>query len=703
MSLGRAFVGLRIESDLAKPTAPNFLPPSWPPPPDFPIVIDANGNVVSRYSDSVWNLTPWAGRVLRLNFCDGKIRKNDIRISRENSDILRQVTAWWLYGPHHVRSARTLTTNFEAFRTIFKICSQHQILCTQLPHYPRLVDTIIDSYSTHTLAFILNLGHQLWEYRDFVGLTILDPHALQSISQRISERQSTQTPYIPPRIWLYQINRLRECLEDFLNHQVQIEACFHFCLKAYEENAGSLARACRGPNPRPYCPSSESRGHLNLMTRARLPFQKSSSHMNGNRSGAKHHGQFVLTAERFGIDGLLSRWVGKHESVIGLSSYFNLIGHVGNAYILNFSLMRISEALSLRSNCLEIETDPISNSDFHILHGATTKTLHDDDARWATSPSTALAVKAMTCVARLRMIAAEANPDVPTTPYDIENPFLVLRPYEPWRQRGSELITESMSTRPARASYSSIIARYPKLFDINQTSITQEDLNTASLLTLNLDPDIFQVGKPWPFAWHQLRRTGAVNMTASGIVSDASLQYQLKHANRTMTRYYSQGYYHLDMNLNKEACAEFIRTKYEMTAIDFKLLESPRFFSPHGEKRKEQILSIISNKDHLQLTKLATEGKIGYHNTLLGGCANPNPCPYGGVEHVARCGGGDGRPPCEDAIFDTAKEGQIYALRDVIDERILLAPKNSPLFESLQAQKKAVETALNAIKKQRNL
>lgn len=30
----------------------NHRPPTWPPPDDFPIVVDAKGTVVSRYADS---------------------------------------------------------------------------------------------------------------------------------------------------------------------------------------------------------------------------------------------------------------------------------------------------------------------------------------------------------------------------------------------------------------------------------------------------------------------------------------------------------------------------------------------------------------------------------------------------------------------------------------------------------------------------
>jgi len=75
-------LGLSIESPLALPGAPNYRPESWPPPPDWPVVIDAQGKVISRWRDPVWRLDPWAKRALTLNFGDGPATKNAAPISR---------------------------------------------------------------------------------------------------------------------------------------------------------------------------------------------------------------------------------------------------------------------------------------------------------------------------------------------------------------------------------------------------------------------------------------------------------------------------------------------------------------------------------------------------------------------------------------------------------------------------------------------
>lgn len=331
-----------------------------------------------------------------------------------------------------------------------------------------------------------------------------------------------------------------------------------------------------------------------------------------------------------------------------------------------------------------------------MLRGRTSKTLDDDDARWPTSPSVKVAVDAMTCIARLRMICAEANPDVPSTAEEISNPHLVVRAYEPWGTCGAQEFRKPLSVRAQPLSYMQVFDEaYPNLFDLEELRITQADLDIARLVTPTLNSDIFAIGKIWPLSWHQLRRTGAVNMQASGLVSDASLQYLLKHASRVMSLYYGQGYSRV--RLNGKAQAIYIRTMYEILGKEIANLFTDRFISPHGDKRKFEILKMVALKDSRKLTELAALGKVSWRETLLGGCTKRGPCPYGGVDNVAHCGGGDGGTPCADVLYDREKTQTLHQLSQVISSRLLEAPNGSPYRESLEAQQRAVENALNVI------
>lgn len=682
MIASETITGIKIEQSNLTPESDNFIPPSWPPPKNFPVVIDSQGTVISRFGDSVWHLTPWAGRVLTMNFGDGPCRSNCPTISKENAKIFREITALWLYGIDGAKTVNGLTLRFDVMRSFFVFCSKNRIKASNLMNFPELIDALPENMRPSSARYFLLLLHDIWENRALLNLVILDPSHLQKLTCSMSKYESGQTPYIPPRIWVYQLNRLSQFLDDFIKHQKNIEDCFHFMINAYAHNLGTLSAACTKK-----IPSSHS------------PFFHSSSTVNGNRSGRTYHGQFSFTAERFGLLELLNRWTSNIE-ILGpksISSYFNLATLVGMAYIANFSLMRIDEIRFLRSNCLSVDHNEEYSEDIYLLHGTTTKTITDDNACWITSPSVKKAITVMQCIAKLRLLPAQANSNIDISKDETDNPYLLLRTYEPWRIRSE--INYSMSIRPTVPAYGSLIHRYPKLFDVENLRITETDLQIARLITPSLDPNTFSIGNIWPLGWHQLRRTGAVNMTASGLVSDNSVQYQLKHAARTMSRYYSQGFYHVKLKLNGEARNEYVKTMYEVVATSFKLLQDERFISPHGDKRKCQILNLVTEKDHQSLIVAAKAGTISYRDTIFGVCVASFACPYGGFENITYCGGGNGQPPCKDSLYDKNKVETLNKLEATISNRIKSIEIDSPLHYSLLEQKLAVENILDALKK----
>src|SRR5699024_3611981 len=211
----------------------------------------------------------------------------------------------------------------------------------------------------------------------------------------------------------------------------------------------------------------------------------------------------------------------------------------------------------------------------------------------------------------------------------------------------------------------------------------------------------YAVGKIWHIAWHQLRRTGAVNMLASGLVSEFSLQYQLNHANQAMTRYYGQNYYKLSKPLDVNARNFYLKEMYESIVGDFKKLQSDNFISPHSNKRKQQILSEISLKDHNTLLKAAETGKISYRETFLGGCANNGPpCSLGGISNISSCMGYGENKPCKSILLDINKLNLIENLKDSLIHQLGEVKDNSPLSLSLKAQLESLKRAIHVINKE---
>ncbi|SEJ99573.1 hypothetical protein SAMN05192539_102893, partial [Paraburkholderia diazotrophica] len=194
-------------------------------------------------------------------------------------------------------------------------------------------------------------------------------------------------------------------------------------------------------------------------------------------------------------------------------------------------------------------------------------------------------------------------------------------------------------------------------------------------------------------------RTGAVNMQASGLVSDASLQLQLKHVSRAMSLYYGRGY--ARVRLEDDAQALYVRTLYETLGRQLVRMTADRYVSPHGQARKDEIVRLIDARDVKKLTKLAREGRVACREILIGVCTNRQPCPYGGIESIAHCGGGDagqGGKPCPDVLYDRSKVDQIKALERHLDERLADAPPGSPLRASLEAQKRSVRSFFDVVK-----
>lgn len=651
---------MALNLPLASPDAPNYRPDTWPPQADWPIVLDTSGQVVSRWGDPIWRLDAWAGKCVTLNFGDGPVKKQAAPIDRANANLLRIVSGWWIYGPNGSQGVRSLKARFDRIRPLFALCSKEGILASELNKFPGVADKVPDLIKSRADEFF-KLMHELFESRDVLGFALLDRRSISRLASVIPKHETSQTAYIPPRIWNYQVTRLRECLDDFLGHRTQFEECFQFCLDRCDRITD-----------------------IDKEAKVRKQFLSPSDY----QSLSKEKVAFVDISNRFGLTELIGKWINipfETVSIRELTSYMTLISRVGLAYILNFSLMRVEEAWNLKSDCLQVEHDP-KFGDIYLIRGRTTKTATDENAMWVASPAVKVAIEAMKAIALLR----NRCPGLTRFALNEKGQFvyyLLDYAFYPWCPGRSKARGE---LRPGVVSYSAL--RKTKIFDPQQLRITEKDIEMARLITPTLS-DEFQVGRPWPLAWHQLRRTGAVNMQASGLVSDASLQFQLKHVVRAMSLYYGKNYSRL--RLEETAGTLYVRTMYETLGREFSRIASDRFVSPHGDKRKADIVRLISVSDEKKSRELAKKGIVTYRKVILGVCMNQAPCPYGGIDNIAHCGGGDSQDqlkPCADVLYDREQKLEIEALRLLLEKRLALADHESPLKASLQAQLRSLES-----------
>ena len=279
-------LGLQIDTPSVHPGARNFRPPSWPPPPEWEPIVDAEGNAQCTYKDSIWPLDVWSGTPLKINFGDGKTRGQ--RLDPANANLLRQCATWFIWGSKGCRTATSLKDKFTKIKPLFVTCAVNGIVATDLMRFDAVIDEVAASLGPAHFDHTLVLLQELLDAEDSLGFCLLDQDGLVRIAKLVPDHDSKQTPYIPPRIWSYQNLRLRECLEEYERHQDQVEACFQFCLDAYARNYGSLKRAVNSK-----------------LDSSRAPFR--------NGKAQRHYGSFKLTADRFGLTDLIERWAPSRE------------------------------------------------------------------------------------------------------------------------------------------------------------------------------------------------------------------------------------------------------------------------------------------------------------------------------------------------------------------------------------------------------
>ncbi|WP_439892845.1 hypothetical protein ACS7SF_23235 (plasmid) [Ralstonia sp. 25C] len=628
--------------------------------------IDVDGTVLSRWGDAIWNLAPLAGRAFTLNFGDGEDPRRSYLDSR-NADLLRVLVTWRMWGPRAVRSIAALLAFHNMARAVVSLCNRNSILASDLARFPKVVEQLPSVMTPSRRLSDIKEFHRLYTARAAVGFVVLDPPALKRWATAPLDQERVQTAYIPPRIWSYQVGRLRECLDQFLAHRDQVVACFNFCIDAYEASLGSLQAAVAGRD--------------NWKT----PF-----------GSGRSLGPFSDTARRFGIEELLRTWVPSPSNRLtprAMSTYMNMVVLAGLAYIANFTLQRKEEVAALRASCLLWETDEKLGR-VPVICGETTKTIQDSDARWVASPSVSVAVEAMTVIARLRVRCDEANPKLMLTPLDRVDPYLRSFATEPW---GTKKLRR-YDLRPPVPPVSEIIETYPRLFDVEKMRISEKDLRIARKLTPNLPENEYAVGKVWPLAWHQYRRTGAVNMFSSGIISDSSMQLQMKHSSRLMPLYYARGYTRLHLNESVEAT--IVTAMYEALALRIKGAMSERFVPPHPvDRNQHSVVTLLSSKDETKLVNWAKNGKISYRQTRLGGCLKSGPCEYGGVESITHCAGGGGTKPCVDAIFDRTKAPQVKRNLEWLLAEMARLSEDSPRYKALEKERIGMESFLNVVER----
>lgn len=638
--------------------------PQFPPPDDFPVCTSKRGVILARFEDNSWPMQEWLGKVYTFRFGRESTSTMSPWLSEQESYFFKLIMVLIMWVDPGGLKPSTLQSRYGKLRTMFKFCAENGISVSEFYKFPHLVSSFTLLVGPLASQYISVL-RMIYNYRDLLGFKVLTLQQIGDLFVAGKSRASRQTPYIPSRISQVHLLRSLELMDDYNKHADSFEKLYRSVWSAYVDNNGA-----------------PTTWHQKLVG----PFNKTAI-----VSGGQYFGKFVRAAEKFGVKDVLMKWMSRRPGgcvridLISFSSFLSCVVLAGSTSIASLSAMRKEEINKLRADCFEARETDLGK--VYYLSGGTTKSIHDDDARWITCEDTLKAVAAMASIARLRMQAA-VELGVDHSSDEVSNPYLISRAYEPWSKEWGRDRSIQTSLRKA-ISASSLYRDCPILFLPGDTIITKEDFDEA----LKANPDLkikrFAVGERWSFAFHQFRRTLMVNASLSNLVSPQSMQYQLKHLYLSMQMYYGQNY--SGLAFNSKAKEEFIETSYEMMANRVVELKSPKFVSTISSLHKERAISYYDGKTVKQLTKMARQGQMSVKETIMGICLNTEPCEFGSADFVLGCN------ECTSGLASKDNLPLIQRVDDRLRSQLDAAKEDGPRKDALKAQYEFTQKLINVV------
>ncbi len=593
---------------------------------------------------------------------------------KTNKVLFKQVMFYFIYSNLFPGTYKSLKNIYNVLQVVFRVCTKHKINAKNLSRFPLLIEEVAKSTPPSRFNLSVTYFHSLIIKKNNIGFVILDEKSLAFYSRYNPDYQNGQFAYIPPRIWSYLIERLDKILDDFIAHQEQLEKAFNYIANAYQYNEQVFT------DPRfEYIPLS--------------PFtMKSSLGADVEKQLIRYNASFEQFAQDYGFYGLVESYIGKNNSIDirNFSSLFIIGSNVSFIYIIYYSIMRKSEAATLRLDCLQYDYDRLLGK-IPILVGETTKTDPDSDARWVTSPNIEKAIKVATYITNLRMRFFPKN----TPEEHLKNPYLFSRSYEPWNTHKHI----EYSHFSINVGFHAFLKNFPLILEKEKILISKEDYRIANTMTPSLvNKEWFEIGSPWQFGYHQLRRTLAI-MLKLNKVSDATIQLEMKHRTRHMQFHYTNNYGKL--GFNKEA--EKVVTSEYYFAMYQKLKgildsNSNNVIFPHGKIMVPvKIVNLITENEQKKMVEMIKKGEVGCRTTLLGGCFKAQPCEYGGLESIAQCIGSNGNNPCLQLYIDSNNEHDLTKLKNWHQKNLSEIPTDSPRYNAIKQEINGIRKALTFI------
>jgi hypothetical protein len=219
-------LSFKADSPLVTLDSASYRPPSFPPTDDWVITVDKEGKQLSRYGDSHWDYSAFG--YFGFNF-------DRQGLSEANMRLVKQALVFVLYSPLFPGKIKSCEGYFFMFGKIAKICDRNKILISDISRYESLYGDIHKVLKGSHYEVSINYLHRLLQLSQQLGFVIADKRLIRFLANQSNDHQVIQYAYIPPRIWSYQVNRLNECLDDFIAHEEAIESMFNVISRAPEK------------------------------------------------------------------------------------------------------------------------------------------------------------------------------------------------------------------------------------------------------------------------------------------------------------------------------------------------------------------------------------------------------------------------------------------------------------------------------------
>jgi hypothetical protein len=478
------------------------------PPDDFVVSRRRDGSVASTYGQQIWDLSAYhpEGQPQAFNFCywtTGKITPAREQLSHEMRYLLF-LLIW-------VRKGAPLSLGtLRNYLTVVKAMAQYAeniscSICDLLVDEQRLwsfIETRCSGWATQTLGSLLpslaSIGNS------HLGFDIVGDRQLQTIYVLGRQYRATlkqHTP-IPTRIYSRIITQLLHELTEW---------------ESVAEDVLSVLQAC-GKDP--YM-GRTARKQDEITKKLGIP--------------KAHLPHLTQMASKDCLDYFAAK--SRPPNIKSLSALICEIQTTAKLTIQTFTGMRDDEALSLPYHCLE---KAVTNGKTHyIVLGRTTKLNNGriKRTRWVTNHDGYRAIKLAQQIADAIYAVFGVSAQKATTRTN-DHPLFVSVGYLAFA--GGSLKPEGNRFRSGNLNF----GRMKGLRERLEPIIEDSDIRELE----HIDPhrawrseEKFQIGKPWGFTSHQLRRSLALYAQRSGFVSLPSLRRQLQHITNEMSRYYAKG------------------------------------------------------------------------------------------------------------------------------------------------------------------